>query len=381
MEDIRIYDYEFNLLHIEHDISSCNWTFYENAVGTFEMHFPLTSRLVSVAMEHRYLVAVQGRKQAVITGRQLDTEGVLYGRSCNWLLSRFCVSETFDTDALFDAGTIAARDAQTVCRYIFGLAMDGLMVFEMDADSSFGDVYVENKTVTPVLDLVQGCLTKDGAGHEVLFDVANKRWVFRMTKGKTLSVILSEDNRNAYEAAYTEDMQDYFTGGWYEQAMEDMGEWDAANNSPYLANNLPANFARAYRVSAAGTRFGITFAEGEYIVCRDKAGVWEKAEKAEAFLVHIPSALSGLYAWESSLDGASEDEAAQALRKKRIEQALTAKVRGLTYGKDYALGDSVRAEIKKGTFKQGLLKKITGVNLWYESNDIGEEPIMEEAEL
>ena len=28
MEDVRIYDYEFNLLHIEHDIISCNYVSY-----------------------------------------------------------------------------------------------------------------------------------------------------------------------------------------------------------------------------------------------------------------------------------------------------------------------------------------------------------------
>lgn len=381
MEDIRIYDYEFNLLHIEHDIVSCNWTLHENDIGTFEMHFPLTSRLVRLVMEQRYLVAVQGSKQAVITGRQLDiTEGVLYGRSCNWLLSRFCVSESFDTDALFEAGTIAARDAQSVCRYILDLGMAGLMDFEEAEGLSFGEVYVENKGVTAVSDLVQDCLAKDGAGHTVLFDIPNQRWLFRITKGRTLSVILSEDNRNAHETAYTEDMQDYFTGGWYEQNMEDMGEWDAANNSPYLVNNSPDNYAKSYRVTAAGSRFGIAFAEGDYIICRQKTGAWEKADKAEAFPEHIPSQLSGLYAWESSLEGTTEEEAAQALRKKRIEQQLTAKVHGLAYGTDYAPGDSVRFLISKGEFTKELIMKITGVNLWYENNDIGEEPIMEEAE-
>ena len=122
MEDIRIYDYEFNLLHIEHDIVSCNWTIHENAIGSFEMHFPLTSNLISVIMQNRYLVAVQGKKQAIITGRQVNTEGVLYGRTCNWLLSRFCVHDTFDTDSLLSEGRIPSSDAQTVCAYILNSA-------------------------------------------------------------------------------------------------------------------------------------------------------------------------------------------------------------------------------------------------------------------
>ncbi len=380
MEDVRIYDYEFNLLHIEHDIVSCNWTIYENAIGSFEMHFPLTSNLVSVIMQNRYLVAVQGKKQAIITGRQVNTEGILYGRTCNWLLSRFCMHETFDTDALLSEGRIASSDAQTVCAYIMHTVMDGLMVFEENAESVFGDVYMENKAVTPVSELVQNCLAKDGAGHEVWFDVKNKRWVFRLTKGKELPAILSEDNRNAYEITYTEDMQDYFTGGWYSQEVENMGDWDASANSPYLYNNQPSNFAKAYRVSVAGNKFGIPFAEGDYIICKDANGAWERAEKIESFLVHIPSGLSGIYAWETDLSGSTNDKAQQTLRDKKITQTITAKVRNMKYGTDYQLGDIVRVEMKKEEFRAGMCKRITGVNLWYENNDIGEQPIIEEAD-
>ena len=115
MEDIRIYDFEFNLLHIEHDIASCNWKLYDNEIGTFEMHFPISSDLTVIAMQKSYLVAVQGSKQAIITGRQIGDEGVLYGRTCNWILTRFCTSEQFDTDSLLEEGTIAAKDAQTIC--------------------------------------------------------------------------------------------------------------------------------------------------------------------------------------------------------------------------------------------------------------------------
>jgi len=55
-------------------------------------------------------------------------------------------------------------------------------------------------------------------------------------------------------------------------------------------------------------------------------------------------------------------------------------VRQLRVGKDYELGDKVRVEIKKGACQQSATMKIIGVRLWYEQNEIGEEPIMEEAE-
>ena len=379
MEDVRIYDFEFNLLHIEHDIASCNWTFHENAVGTFEMHYPLRSRLTQIALTHRYLVAVQGGKQAIITGKQADTEGVLYGRSCSWILTRFCVAEQFDTDSLYNAGTISAKDAQTVCRYIVNKATAGITNFAvlLNGADTFGDVYVENKGVTSVFDLVSDCLNKDGAGHEVRFDIKNKRWTFRPSKGAELPVILSDGNRNAYDTEYTEDIQDYFSGGWYEQEMQDMGGWDAAANSPRLVDAQSANFAKAYRVTAAGTRFGITFAENDYIVCDNKQGTWKKAEKIESFWVHIPSAKTGIYAWETEIPGSTEDEAKKGLAGRAVSRETKAKATGLSYGKDYNLGDIVTVQIDKGGFKSSDKRKITGVNLWYEDNDIGEQPIME----
>lgn len=380
MEDVRIYDFEFNLLHIEHDIKSCNWTFYENEVGSFEMHFPITSGMTSVIMRNQYLVAVQGSKQAIITGRQIDTEGVLYGRSCNWILTRFCTSEEFNTDTLYDEGIITAKDAQTVCAYLMGLAPEGIFTIESNAEDNFGEVFLENKGITSIFNLVQSCLSKDDAGHEVVFDVRNKRWVFRVTKGKRRNVILSEENRNAHQTEYSEDMQDYFTGGWYEQEMENVGEWNADTNTPYLTDGLTENFAKAYRVTVAGTCFDIHFDEGEYIVCDDKAGAWKKADKIESFPVHIPSALAGIYAWETPLDGSTEERAKEALSQKNTERTIKTKTRSFLFGRDYHLGDRVSVQMRKGDLKTAGVKKITGVNLWYEENDIGEQPIMEEVE-
>ena len=379
MEDIRIYDFEFNLLHIEHDIASCNWKLYDNEIGTFEMHFPISSDLTGIAMQKSYLVAVQGSKQAIITGRQMGDEGVLYGRTCNWILTRFCTSEQFDTDSLLEDGTIAAKDAQTICEYIIGKTMSGVsdFVFEENTADTFGDSYAENKGVTSAFDLIQNCLSRDGAGHRVFFDIPNKRWVFRAVKGKTLSVILSEANRNAYETEYSEDMQDYFDGGWYEQEMQDMGDWDASANSPKLVVNQADNFAKAYRVTTAGTRFGISFAEGDYIVCEDKGGAWKKADRISDFWVHLASSLNGIYAWETSLSGSYEEEAKRNLSECAVEKTAKVKTRSLLYGRDYELGDSVRTEIKKGSFQTAVIRKITGVHLWYEDNDIGEQPIME----
>lgn len=324
MEDVRFYDFEFNLLHIEHDIISCNWTLYENEVGSFEMHVPLVSKLVSVMMENRYLVAVQGTKQAIITGRQLGTEAVLYGRTCNWILSRFCLPEIFDTDSLQAAGTIGAKDAQTVCRYIISRSMGQIesFVFTENTEADFGEVFLENKSISAALDLVTDCVRQAGCGHEVIYDIANKKWRFRLFQGVMLPGVLSEANRNCYDTVYTEDLQSYFPGGWYEQ----------------------------------------------------------KTGEGETAFVQLASGLRGIYAWETALSGETGQEAKKDLDTRTIERQTELKTKGLLFGRDYGLNDSLRTQIKKGDFSSGMTRRITGVHLWYEKDDVGEQPILAEQE-
>lgn len=378
MEDIRIYDFEFNLLHIEHNIKSANWSFYENEAGSFELHFPLTSNLVNVAMKNTYLVAIQGEKQAIITGKQVKDEGILYGRTCNWILTKFVTPLDFNTAELADSGKITSKDAVHVCKYIISLMPENTIVFDENGDTFGKTVEMEVKGISNIFDLIQKCMEQAGGGHKVVFDISDKKWVLHITKGKKLNLVISEGNRNAYETEYSEDAQNYISGGWYMQEMEVVGDWTAAINEPKLTDEAPENFAKAYRVKTSGKEFDIEFAEGDYIVCTTKDGKWQKAEKTESFPVHIESVQKGIYAWEGELEGSTEKEARDSLGKKAVEKTSKTTTRKLFCGKDYELGDVIAVEILKGGFAATEDKKITGVKLWYEENDVGEQPIMEE---
>ena len=390
MEDVRFYNFECKLLHIEHRLSSCNWTFYENDIGTFEMHFSLDSALSSVLAENPYLVAVQGEKQAIVTGYQLLEEGVLYGRSCNWLLTKFLIAETFNTKSLFDNKVIADENAETVCKYLLSVGMGQIesVVFEENQSVKFGDVFLENAGISSVFDLVKTCMSKAGGGHTLRFDMANKRWIFSLTKGEKLAVSLSEDNQNAYDVEYLSDLLDFSSGGYYQQEIEDMGEWDIYKNSPSLSTKQTSNYAKGYRVrlseSETGykeyTRFGITFENGDYIVCKNPEGVWEKAYRLESFTERISPTLSGIYAWETVLEGKSRSEAEKALAEHNISRKIVLKARNFIFGRDYQLGDIVLQKLVKGEFSSCVMRKITGVNLWYEADETGEQPIFTEGE-
>lgn len=388
MEDVRIYDFEFNLLHIEHDILSCNWSFFENDIGNFEMHFHPESALTKIVFENRFLVAVQGEKQAIITGRQLGQEAVLYGRSCNWILTRFCVGELIDTNALFEAGVIQSKDAKTICSYLVDHWMEGVQNFEFlcETEDGFGDVCLQEKHLATVFDLVRNCMKQAHGGHKVYFNVVDKIWELYLTKGRELSLVISEDNHNIYEWEYTSDLQDLFFCGYYEQPLTDKGQWDIYNNSPRLVNGRESNYALAYKVwldkeltgRSELTMFGQTFRDGDYVVCTSKDGQWRKASELKSFYAKVGPELSGIYGWSTILEGSGEEEAMKNLSLYKEEKKSTSKTDGILFGKDYQLGDRVMQKISKGSYAVSVLKKIIGVNLWYEINEVGEQPIFEE---
>ena len=85
MQDIRVYDFEFNLLHIENRYISSNFDLMYNDVGSTEYHFPIQSDILPVIMENDYLVLIQGDKQSIVTGKKITSDLAVIGRTCNWI--------------------------------------------------------------------------------------------------------------------------------------------------------------------------------------------------------------------------------------------------------------------------------------------------------
>ena len=240
---------------------------------------------------------------------------------------------------------------------------------------------MENKGVTPLIELVTDALEQGGGGHEMFFDVKNKLWRFRLFKGKNLPLVLSESNRNCYDTVYTADMQNHYSGGWYEQSVDVVGTWNAEENEPYLRNEVAENFAKAYRVGTDGTRFGIDFVAGNYIICRTADGQWTQDSKTNSFPVRLPSDKTGIYAWETPLFSDNAQAAQKELATYKEEKQTDVTTKGLVFGKDYGLGDRMLMQIKKGGFASGIIRQVTGVHLWYERDGIGEQPILADVEV
>ncbi len=316
--DIRFYDFEFNLLWIEHKIISTDWYIKYNGIGTFEGHFELNGNKVRTAFENDYIVAVQGDFQAVITAKQIcGNELILYGRTVNWLLSKR-VTPNFSTYRL-EIGINAEDIARWAVENAFADVENFVIADKVGLDC---DKHFWRNVYNPTSEVVADCLDNACAGHELKFDRDTKTWVFRIYKGTELPLIISVENKNVYAMEYSEDIQNYCSQGWYEKIVSgDDGE----------------------------------------------ESVWQKLDSG--------SEKSGIYRWEGVLSGGSESEALSALKGKKRKKDCEAACSDLRYGADYALGDVVRVQFEFGEYKVSEKKRIVGVKVWSENNNCGEMPV------
>ena len=380
MEDLRVYNFEFTLLHIEHDVISSHWTLKYNGIGTFEAHFPLKSGIVPVVMNHSYLVAVQGDKQAVVTGIQAGDDFVIYGRTVNWLLSKRTVSD-------FDTEQTQSTNFRTVVKYVTDQAFRynsdyPVINFAVSNDCPVKDVgafwrNTRNAAYDVIHDL---CVRADNSGHRLVFNISKKQWVLELYQGTNLALMVSEANRNASELTISRDCLDFATDGWYERAMKDQGDWDPEENTPDVTVPHMDMVYDYYRVSEDGTVGGTAYKSGDYILCGTDGyftqvteinSVWERIGNSD---------LSGIYRWEEKLTGSTPSEAAGQLANKKRNDDVTGQTCRLIYGTDYQLGDTVRLQCKIGEALFSYRKRISEISMSYENNTETVRPVFGEDE-
>ncbi len=384
MKDIRFYNFEGRLLAVAHDVITVSWRICYNDIGSFEGHFSLHSPFVSELSKEPWLVAVQGDLQAVITGRQLGKEFILYGRTPNWLLTKrvicpFVTSDYFQTEG----GTVP-----NIINWIFSQAYDenDPVILEKEEGNFSGDnVSFWRNTAHPAFEIIRDCAERDRSGHRLWFEPNTGMWHFQLYKGAESGLLLSEDSRNAYETEVTEDVLSLATCGWYGCETISKGDYNPITNQPVLKNMVPENFAKYYKIQTSGTRFGLTMKAGQYLFCDSSDGTWRLAEEEEIqktdcvwVCLEKEKNATGIYRWEEILDATGESGASSELLQKERFREITLMTKGLEYGTDYALGDVVRVQKSVAGIQMMQKKRVTAVNIWYENGNSGQQPELSE---
>ncbi|MBE7028129.1 MAG: hypothetical protein E7407_03740 [Ruminococcaceae bacterium] len=317
MQDLRIYDFEFNLLAIETKVISSSWEFFFNDIGKAEIHISRNSEIIPALFDNRYLFITQGEKQAIVTAKQIGRDCVIYGRTPDWIISR---------RILTPFKSVLTGNAETLIRNLvknYGFGTDSCFILGEKSGIS-DETEISVKDISCLSDVVKDTLSKCNAGRRVYLNIKNKKWVFEVLKERDNPLVICESLKNAYDTEYVFDLQNYFTEGYYNKIKDD--------------------------------------GEGTQI-----SSIEETAQ-------------TGMYKWQTPLLASYAVDAENEMLRYKIEENLKLNTRNLLYGEDYNLGDIVTVSIDTENLKRTKKYRIIGAELWNESGDEGQRPIFEEKE-
>lgn len=372
--DLKFYDKDFTPLAVFPRCTSVNWTLNFCGFGTAEIHMEKTEEVVRLLTENEYLFITQGDFQAVVTGIKIDTECVIFGKTPEWLLTKFLICN-FRASNYISTGISASSVSCGAVKTAIGDKVT-LITEPDESDESNKSGFFKEGAVS-VYEIVESLLKSENLGFSFRFNVTDKSFTFKTLKGKENELlIISEEYKTSYDESFTVDLQKEASGGIYYHEPVYCGEWDADLNEPYLSVT-PSNFGKYYTVITAGTKFGLTFSVGDKIFCTGKNGRFHRTKEAKAFPVTILPEDKGIFSWSAALDKTNENEANEELKGFKTEKITSFKTKNLVFGKDFSLGDILKTSYSSGDFCVTDKKIVTSVHLWEESGDFGCVPTLE----
>lgn len=373
MEDLRFYDYEFNLLCIVPVVAETVWEIKFNGVGTFEAILVPDSKVTSALMGRDHIVVIQGTKQAIITEKYVEGNMLtLYGRTMNYILTKRIVLP-------FD---IKNQDVENKAfRLIEKLVETHFPEIEVNLPDEDEEIEFYRLVMYDLEEIICDILDRVNSGHKVFYDVKNKKWILKIQKRKENPLFLSEENANIYNSTYRESILDHANCGVYMRYIRDCGDWDADNNIPPLSQGSTSNLGKLYRVSNSGRWNSKDYYQGEYIACISEDGNFIKTDYITEYYLKIDTQEEGLYKWEAKLSGNSRKEAEKSLKTKEKENKIDAKTTVVKYERDYNLGDVMRVQKKIGDKVIDEKRLVNSVQIWFKCDESGEKPGFKEVEI
>lgn len=360
MQEIKIYDFDFNLLGSEFKCISFEWDTRFNSIGGFEGVFTLDSDIYDCVANRDFLVCVQGENQGIVTSVRIeDDKVVIGGKGVNYILEkRVCLP--FSTK---DDGTLKSAP-KIVCELVKRHCGDFIEV--LDAPEGYTLNHYTRIEAKPVSEVISDILSTENLGHFMRFDIQNKKWVFGISEPKQTNILLSQPDKTLSDCDYVRYLTDYAAIGVYKQKPFYMGLWDAYANEPFLWDLDNANFAKVYKVSRGGSMFGETFQEGEYVVCTTEDGKWKKSSSYGHFWHKISlKDGDGALRWESVLSCDDISEATQMTLLNDIDENVVALVQG-EIKNEFKMGDLIKIQFGKGNSLKVFYKQIKRIVYHYE---------------
>lgn len=334
--DIKFYDFNFNLLAVlpRSNGNNAGYTFLNYKPeflghGSFEMTY-ISEKIDRIAEECKDgLFVVLDDFQGYLTGYRFQGDKhKLYGKHLNGLLSRRLIepqSNSKDT-----SGNIVQKEFEAYARELIQSKYDFL---ELGAEKGFTDKITHETTeYTAGDEFFKTLFEKVGAGYGITADFVQKKLIFNILKKRETTLMLSENNLNAYDFDIAYDNKEIVTHGIYSEKQPDT-----------IQKNE----------------------DGDRVVIKNPN-----------IIKTIGDASGGIYKIETWLSSETEAEAQAELKSKKPMFDITASTRRIRWNYDYALGDIVRVQ------KDGItvMKTITSVSVSVEGSRI-ETPTLTDYEV
>ncbi len=374
MNDVFFYNFSFEPIEQLSGFVSLNATKKYCGFGTVEIHFPISrTEIIGMLRDNPYIICIVKDVQMIVTGWRLDDDIAIFGRTPEWLLTKRVVAPF----------VLTQKSSAEIANYALQTAMGDFV--DVQGGTVAGDVTdYSAKEPKTVYDTVCSVLKPSGLGFKLCADVKSKGFVFSVYKGNERSLLISPSSRTACDMRYTCDIQDKVDNcGWYQREMTDMGNWSALDNSPALTAGNEDNYFTCYKITTEGTQFGLNCPAGWYLYCDTADGVWKvSADKPTVkWTYHDNSTAKGAALWEGILNNVKTPQQAKAdfANMKAVEQGETA-LRHVEYGSDYMEGDIVRVQTQFGDYKRTERKRVTSVEIFYDTDAVGTKPTLESLE-
>lgn len=370
MIEIRFFDFDFNRMGEFPHFLSLNFEKNFCGYGTAEVHFSITEYgVLEILEKNPYLIFAAGANTAIVTGWKIGDDIAVFGRTPEWLLTKRGVAEfSYDNES-----------AEAIVAGILNVAA-GDFAEVVGLEDTGEKISYSTDGVKVLHDVISQILGQHNLGFVLEPDFVNKKFVFRILKSRETTVLLSEANRTAYDTVFMTDILDLASdSGWYKGRFVDMGDWNAAKNTPTLRNNNVDNYLKFYKITEAhSSRFNLNCVKGEFIYCDNTEGAWKTSdERPDVIWGYIDNPnVEGAKKWDAVLDGTKTvDEAINEISGKTAKESSELETRNVEYGVDYGLGDIVRIQVEFGQFKRTFKKRINSVNIYYDADRTGVKPV------
>lgn len=311
MKDITFYDLNFNRLYIlpQFAIEKGYISAYAqkdfNGLGSIEIVF-IDNGLKKIIKQYRDNLMIEWNGfYGMLSAYRDEPKGVrLTGESLSAILKRIVIPSTATTlNGTVKQLSFSALETSASWLNKEGEDFENNINYSADTYKS-ADVYISE------------LLKLDNAGYEIVPDFINKKFVFKLLKSNEINLLLSTNNKNAYDFSEVYINRALAYGGWYQKKTNESTTW-------------------------------------EYIT--------------------LDESLEGVFKKDVVLKASTETEARQELEKMVADFEMELKTRGVTYGTDYVLGDVVRVQNNDVAEK----KRITSV-IMSQENGYTENPIFSE---